>query len=65
MLTKFCAIDSTELEPKADPSKSDCLLNWNQLPTKGFPIIFEGVVGKVIMFKHLCSKFWCKSVVTI
>mmetsp|Transcript_3290 Transcript_3290/g.3911 ORF Transcript_3290/g.3911 Transcript_3290/m.3911 type:complete len:308 (-) Transcript_3290:167-1090(-) len=35
-----------ELQKEADPFLSDSLEQWEQLPTKGFPIIFHGVEGE-------------------
>ncbi|XP_072281879.1 helicase MOV-10 [Pyxicephalus adspersus] len=35
-----------ELQPKADVLVSNAYCNWENLPKKGFPIIFHGVLGK-------------------
>ncbi|EDO34496.1 predicted protein [Nematostella vectensis] len=35
-----------ELETCADKLKRESLCNWSKLPTKGFPILFDGVLGK-------------------
>lgn len=32
-----------ELEVCADPSVVNCLLGWEKLPRKGFPLIFHGI----------------------
>ncbi|XP_075052362.1 helicase MOV-10 [Mixophyes fleayi] len=34
-----------ELQPKADEMVTHAYCNWEKLPTKGFPIIFHGVMG--------------------
>ena len=35
-----------ELEPHADTLARESLCQWSELQTKGFPIIFRGIVGK-------------------
>lgn len=35
----------SELVPVAETSKIESLVDWDELPKRGFPIIFEGVVG--------------------
>ena len=35
-----------ELEACADKLKRESLCNWSRLPSKGFPIIFEGIKGR-------------------
>ena len=35
-----------ELEVCAPPTKTDILLEWEGLPTKGFPLVFHGVLGE-------------------
>ncbi|XP_018416350.1 PREDICTED: putative helicase MOV-10 [Nanorana parkeri] len=35
-----------ELQPRADELARSAYCNWEQLPKKGFPIIFHGVLGK-------------------
>lgn len=36
----------SELEPHADKVLRESLCSWEELPAKGFPMIFHGVVGK-------------------
>ncbi|CAI8037422.1 RNA helicase Mov10l1 [Geodia barretti] len=35
-----------ELEPRADPSVTSLMCDWEGLPTKGFPLLFHGVMGE-------------------
>ena len=35
-----------ELEPGADPSVTSLMCDWEGLPTKGFPLLFHGVMGE-------------------
>lgn len=35
-----------ELEVCAPPSKTDLMLEWEGLPTRGFPLLFHGVEGE-------------------
>ena len=35
-----------ELEACADKVKRESLCNWSRLPSKGFPIVFEGIKGR-------------------
>lgn len=35
-----------ELEACADKLKRESLCNWSRLPSKGFPIVFEGIKGR-------------------
>ena len=36
----------SELTAMADHTLRECLEQWNELPTKGFPLLFHGVVGE-------------------
>ena len=36
---------NSELYEKGDRAMIDSMLNWERLPTKGFPLIFHGVYG--------------------
>ena len=42
-----------ELQVFAEKMERESLCQWSELPKKGFPFIFHGVVGKNY-FTHLC-----------